>query len=84
MVQLRFSFLLLGLLKGLCLSTPSLERLIGNSLIFLLGSFIVQFKVFIDFHCHKNSNHKEACSSHVRSLKVSGILTGRECRLDVL
>ena len=33
-------------------STPSLERLIGNSSIFLLGSFIVQFKVFIDSHCH--------------------------------
>ena len=54
MVQLRLSLLLLGLLKGLCSSTPSLERLIGNSLIFLLGSFIVQFKVFIDFHCHKD------------------------------
>ena len=53
MVQLRLSLLLLGLSKGLC-STPSLERLIGNSLIFLLGSFIVQFKVFIDFHCHKD------------------------------
>ena len=51
-VQLRLSLLLIGLLKGMCSSTPSLERLIGNSLIFLLGSFIVQFKVFIDSHCH--------------------------------
>ena len=50
-VQLRLSLLLLGLLKGLGSSTPSLGRLIGNSSIFLLGSFIVQFKVFIDSHC---------------------------------
>ena len=51
-VQLRLSLLLLGLSKGLGSSTPLLERLIGNSSIFLLGSFIVQFKVFIDSYCH--------------------------------
>ena len=44
--------LLLGLLRGLGSSTTSSERLIGNSSIFLLGSFIVQLYVFIDSHCH--------------------------------
>ena len=37
-VQLKLSLLLIGLSKGMCSSTPSLERLIGNSLIFRLGS----------------------------------------------
>ena len=35
-VQLRLSLLLIGLLKGMCSSTPSLERLIGNSFDFPL------------------------------------------------
>ena len=37
-VKLPLSLLLIGLSKGICSSTPSRERLIGNSLIFRLGS----------------------------------------------
>ena len=44
--------LLLGLLRGKGSSSTSSERLIGNSSIFHLGSFIVQLYVFIDSHCH--------------------------------
>ena len=85
MVQLRLSLLLkLELLEGLCSSTPSLERQIGNSLIFLLGSFIVQFKVFVDFHCHKDRRLRSLTSRARADQKKSLAMGGCDDKMKTI